>query len=73
MSNLLENGKTPEQWCETLGQRGIKLSPRTLRAKARAHAQFYTIGNLMLILPRQFEAILLAETEAEHAQSRTGR
>ncbi len=69
MSNLLENGRTPEQWCEQLSLRGIKLSPRTLRAKARAHSQFYTIGNLMLILPNQFEAILLAETEAEQSQT----
>ena len=69
MSEMLEAGMTPEQWSDYMQERGIKLSPRTLRAKARAHAQFYTIGNLMLILPTQFEAILTAETE--HVRSRS--
>jgi len=72
MSGLLESGKTPEQWCENLLGRGIKLSPRTLRSKARQHSQFYAIGRLMIILPDQLEAILLAETEVEHAQSKAG-
>ena len=69
MSSLLESGRTPEQWCESLRTRGIKLSPRTLRSKARAHSQFYAIGKLMLIMPNQIEAILQAETEAEQSRN----
>lgn len=68
MQDFVKAGRTPEQWSEALLERGIKLSPRTLRQKARKHGQFYALGRLMLITPFHIDEMLKAETsEANRA------
>ncbi len=61
MSEMFENGKTPEDWSDSLRAKGIKLSPRTLRLHARKHRQFYSIGRLMILSPAHIENMLTAE------------
>lgn len=72
MQDLVRTGRTPEQWSEALMERGIKLSPRTLRQKARKHGQFYAMGRLMLIMPYHIEAMLKAETSVANGAGRGG-
>lgn len=58
MSELLDEGQTPEAWSETLKQHGVHVSPRLIRAKAHKSGHFYKIGRLMLLTPLQLEALI---------------
>lgn len=58
-SKLLDDGKTPEEWSRLFKDRGMTVSPRTLRQKARALQQCHIIGHgAMLISPQQMDCIL---------------
>jgi hypothetical protein len=61
MSELLQEGKTPENWAMHLREHGVKVSPRLIRTKARATGNYYQLGNLMLLSPIQIEALLMLE------------
>jgi hypothetical protein len=57
-SFVLDNGKTPAQWIELLAERGLRVSERTLRTKARQLAACHVLGGAMLITPQQIDRIL---------------
>lgn len=61
MSKIFDLGRTPEEWSAKLRPRGVDLSPRTLRAKAREHGQYFAIGRAIFITPDQMDEILLRE------------
>lgn len=65
MHELVDIGKTPEQWSELLCSRGIHLTPRTLRAKAREYGQYYSMGRVMILTPDHLETMLKAEASRE--------
>ena len=52
-SQILGLGKTPAQWVEIMGERGIEISERTLRERANETGAFYRLGRTMLITPRR--------------------
>lgn len=58
MSELLDQGKTPEAWSESLKEHGVHVSPRLIRSKARQTGQFHKFGRLMLLTPVQLEALI---------------
>ena len=58
MSELLDQGKTPEAWSESLREHGVHVSPRLIRSKARQTGQFHKFGRLMLLTPVQLEALI---------------
>jgi hypothetical protein len=60
MSELLDQGQTPEAWSEKLKHHGVHVSPRLIRSKAHKTGQFYKIGRLMLLTPAQLEALIKA-------------
>ncbi|MBB3987981.1 hypothetical protein GGQ68_004335 [Sagittula marina] len=60
MSELLMEGKTPENWAKQLLEHGVRVSPRLIRTKARETGNYYQLGNLMLLSPEQIEALLMA-------------
>lgn len=57
-SNLLNGSRTPAQWCEEFAERGVPISERLLRAKARQLGAYYSLGAAMLITPAQIDQIL---------------
>lgn len=63
MSKIFDLGRTPEEWSEKMRARGVDLSPRTLRSKAREHGQYFALGRTMLITPDQMDEILLREAD----------
>src|SRR5690606_19174598 len=56
-SRILREGKTPEQWVSTLAERGLRVSERTLRERARALGACRILGNAMVILPEHIDRI----------------
>lgn len=68
MIDVLEQGRTPQEWSEILMGRGHPISPAIIRSKALKHRQFVSLGRLMLLSPRHIEAILTAETNARLGQ-----
>ena len=58
MSELLEQGKTPEAWSENLRKHGVHVSPRLIRSKARQTGQYHQFGRLMLLTPAQHETLI---------------
>lgn len=50
METQIDTGQTPEQWSAALRAKGIRLSPRTLRQKARKYGTYYAMGRTMLLL-----------------------
>ncbi len=71
MLEHLANGRTPEEWVAFLAERGMRLSSRTLRVKAREMGCFYSIGRSMVLSPQHLEALLTAE--AKVSAGRGGR
>jgi hypothetical protein len=67
MSKILEMGRTPDEWSKRLEIRGFHLSPRTLRSRAKAHGQYFSIGSAMIITPDQMDEILLREASGQPA------
>lgn len=63
MSKIFDLGKTPEEWSAKLRPRGVELSPRTLRSKAKEHGQYFAIGRAIFITPDQMDEILLREAD----------
>lgn len=63
MSKIFDLGRTPEEWSARLRPRGVELSPRTLRSKAREHGQYFAIGRAIFITPDQMDEILLREAD----------
>lgn len=63
MSKIFDLGRTPEEWSARLRPRGVELSPRTLRTKAREHGQYFAIGRAIFITPDQMDEILLREAD----------
>ncbi|WP_233901938.1 hypothetical protein [Paracoccus denitrificans] len=63
MPKIFDLGHTPEEWSAKLRPRGVELSPRTLRSKARAHGQYFAIGRAIFITPDQMNEILLREVK----------
>ena len=57
MQNL-EDMLTPEEWCKRLRKTGAVVSARALRAKAREHGQFYSIGRAMMLSAKQLETLM---------------
>lgn len=68
MEPQIETGRTPEQWSTVLQERGIRLSPRTLREKARKYGTYYAMGRTMLLLGEHIEAMLKAEAQRDAAE-----
>lgn len=63
MAEILDNALTPEEWSQKLRLRGIYLSPRTLRTKARFYKQFYSLGRQMVLLPEHIDEMLRLEAK----------
>lgn len=63
MLEHLVNGRTPEEWVAFLAERGMRLSSRTLRTKAREMGCFYSLGRSMVLSPQHIEALLTAEAK----------
>jgi hypothetical protein len=63
MLEELNNGRTPEEWTTFLMQKGMRLSPRTLRTKARELGCFYSLGRSMVLSPAHVETLLTAEAK----------
>ena len=60
MSELLMEGKTPENWAKQLLEHGVRVSPRLIRTRARETGNYYQLDNLMLLSPeQQIEALLM--------------
>lgn len=64
MSDLINEGKTPEAWSSQLAGHGVQVSPRLIRNKARKTGNFHQLGRLMLLTPAQIEALLQPSTSA---------
>lgn len=58
MSDLLNQGQTPEEWSQVLSGHGVRVSPRLIRSKARATGNYRQLGHLMLLLPSHIEALI---------------
>ncbi len=58
MSELLNQGQTPEEWSQHLAGHGVHVSPRLIRSKARATGNYRQLGHLMLLLPAHIEALI---------------
>lgn len=69
-NNVVETAKSPEEWCEKLKKRGIQVSPRTLRAKARKHGQFLSLGRAMVLNLQHIEHLMSVEAYEVRAQNR---
>lgn len=57
-SLVLERSRSPAQWCDVFAEKGIPISERTLRLKARQLGACHVIGHAMLITPEQIDLIL---------------
>lgn len=58
-AHILDEGRTPEEWCSLFKKRGMLVSPRSLRADARRLEQCHIIGHgAMIITPDQMDKIL---------------
>lgn len=58
MSELLRQGRTPEEWSRSLADHGVRVSPRLIRSKARETGNYHQLGHLMLLLPSHIEALI---------------
>ncbi|NJM81217.1 MAG: hypothetical protein HC844_00885 [Tabrizicola sp.] len=63
MLEHLNEGRTPEQWVKLLSSKGMRLSSRALRTKAREMGCFYSIGRAMVLSPAHLETLLTAEAK----------
>ena len=63
MLEAVENGKTPEEWSELLSSRGMPLSSRLIRSKARELGCFYSLGRAMILSSDHVEILLTAEAK----------
>jgi hypothetical protein len=56
-SRIIAEGKTPGQWVAELAARGIPVSERSLRERARALGACRLLGNAMILLPEHIDRI----------------
>ena len=49
-------GRSPKQWVEALAARGLRISERTLRARATAAGACLKLGSQMIILTEREQA-----------------
>lgn len=57
-SAILDLGKSPAEWCELFAAKGMHVSERSLRQKARELGACYVLGKTMIITPLQIDQIL---------------
>lgn len=60
-------GRSPAQWVEALAARGLRISERTLRARANAAGACLKLGSQMIILPEHIDQLF----EAPECRSRS--
>lgn len=58
LTPILDRAKTPEYWSELLAEKGIILSPRTLRELAKQFGACHKLGRVTLITPEQIDFII---------------
>lgn len=58
LTPILDRARTPEAWVELLAEKGIILSPRTLRELANRWGACHKVGRVMLITPEQLDHII---------------
>src|SRR5690348_12660579 len=58
MSIILEMGKSPAEWCEVFASKGLPISERNLRSRARELGACHVLGKAMIITPDQIDRIL---------------
>lgn len=58
MSRALDEVISPAEAVETLGRRGLKISERSLREKARLIGAYRQIGKAIFFLPSDLEKIM---------------
>jgi hypothetical protein len=57
-ATVLENAISPAEAVETLGRKGLKISERSLREKARLIGAYRQIGKTIFFLPSDLEKIM---------------
>jgi hypothetical protein len=57
-SAILDTGKSPAEWQRIFAERGIVVSERSLRQKARELGACHVLGKAMIITPAQIDRIL---------------
>ena len=57
LPRIMQDGKTPAQWVDELGRRGVDVSERTLRERARHLGACRMLGNAMILLPEHIDTI----------------
>jgi hypothetical protein len=72
-AQILDESRTPEEWAEVFARRGMTVSARTLRTKARKLGACTVIGHgAMLITPQQLDRILEdAKCRSNHTSEET--
>ena len=70
---IIAEGKTPAQWADELHARGIDVSERTLRERARAAGACRSLGKAMILLPEHIEQLFAEPTwPKKEASKNTG-
>src|SRR5690349_7656332 len=54
---IMQDGKTPAQWVDELAGRGVIVSERTIRERARPTGACRMLGNAMVLLPEHIDRI----------------
>lgn len=62
MSQIVAKALTPEEWSLKLQARGVSISPRTIRSKAREYDQYYSLGRMMMLLPEHIDEMMRLES-----------
>ena len=57
LPRIIVEGKTPEQWVEVLRERGVEISLRALKDRAREKGACRKLGNAMILMPEHIDAI----------------
>ena len=70
MSDILETALTPEQVVEILAKRGISISARSLRERARALGAYRKAGRVLLLMPEHIEMIIAEPQKIKLARLR---
>ncbi len=65
MKIMSDEVQSPAKWVKILQERGINISERTLRSKARKHGQFYAVGQKMILHPFHIDTIFEREAKEQ--------
>ena len=57
LPRIMTDGKTPTQWVDELRSRGVEVSERALRERARRLGACKVLGNAMVLLPEHIDQI----------------